>query len=104
VKETLIIGRLARRAQATSAFGRRSFFDNEPAVSAGILGILHLNSTVQGSPAVFASASVFGFTKINVRLAELEAKRADFRRDLGKRDAEADSILVNIGLWPAAAT
>jgi hypothetical protein len=79
-----------------------NFFDDQVGVETGLLGILHLNAVVQDSLAALFGNLFVGCKKLDVHLADLEAKGADFRRKLGEHDPETETILTEIGLWNAA--
>jgi hypothetical protein len=78
-----------------------NFFDNEQAVSVGLLSLLHLISVVQDDIAMMFTSLFVDTPRLDVRLADLEANGAEFRATAGQRSAEAEWLLVNIGLWPA---
>jgi hypothetical protein len=40
--------------------------------------------------------------RLDTGLDDLEKKGVDFRKHAGAHDSESESILVEIGLWPAA--
>lgn len=79
-----------------------NFFDDESAVAVGLLGILHLNAVIQDSLAKLFGNLFTGASRFHVGLADLEANGLAFRIAAGRRDPEAESILREIGLWPAA--
>jgi hypothetical protein len=78
------------------------FFDKTEDVYAAILSILHLVATVQDRLAQMFAAMFVGVSRIDIGLADLEAKAGDWRRSLGTRDARSEWLLVNVGLWPPA--
>ncbi len=78
-----------------------NFFDDQVGVETGLLGVLHLNAVVQDSLATLFGHLFVGCAKLDVQLADLEARGADFRRKLGLQDPEAEAILTEIGLWSA---
>ena len=78
-----------------------NFFDNETAVSVGLLSLLHLTAVVQDDIAAMFANLFVETPRLDIGLSDLEKKGADFRSTAGGRSSEAEWFLVNIGLWPA---
>jgi hypothetical protein len=79
-----------------------NFFDDEQTIAVGLLGMLHLNAVVQDSLAQMFARLFVDTPKLNTGLRDLEEKGAEFRSKAGAHDPLSESILVQIGLWPAA--
>lgn len=76
------------------------FFDDDLNVAVGVLGILHLVASVQdGLAEMFANLFV-DVARVDIALADLRSKSAEFRRATGSSTPDAEWTLVNIGLWP----
>jgi hypothetical protein len=78
-----------------------NFFDDEQAIAVGLLGMLHLNAVVQDSLAQLFANLFVDTPRLDTGLNDLEKKGVDFRNKAGAHDPESESILVEIGLWPA---
>jgi hypothetical protein len=79
-----------------------SFFDDVETVGLGVLSVLHLTAVIQDSLAEMFSQLFVDTPRLDVHLADLEQKGADFRKSAGAARADAEWLLVNVGLWPGA--
>ena len=78
------------------------FFDDEADIGVGLMGILHLVAVIQDDLAAMFSNLFVDTERVDVGLTDLCAKGADFRRSAGAQSPQAEWMLTQVGLWPAA--